>query len=124
MIQVARTFGFEASHRLEGYPPGHRMTRLHGHSYQVTVSLRSDRVVELEALREYITEHLDHRHLGVGDVHYAAGGTDPAALDFDPTVGNIARHLFEVAEGMFGHRVAAVRVRVVGGTVGTATVTR
>lgn len=36
-MEIFKSFEFEAAHRLPGLPPGHKCSRLHGHSYRVTV---------------------------------------------------------------------------------------
>jgi len=37
--EIFRDFTFEAAHRLPNLPPEHKCTRLHGHSYRVTVAV-------------------------------------------------------------------------------------
>lgn len=37
---VAKTYTFEAAHRLPNVPDGHQCGRLHGHSYQVEVAAK------------------------------------------------------------------------------------
>ncbi|MCO5969074.1 6-carboxytetrahydropterin synthase QueD [Actinoallomurus soli] len=41
-MEIFREFTFEAAHRLPNVPPGHKCSRLHGHSYRVTVHVRGD----------------------------------------------------------------------------------
>jgi 6-pyruvoyltetrahydropterin/6-carboxytetrahydropterin synthase len=36
-VEIFKTFTFEAAHSLPRVPPGHKCSRLHGHSYSVTV---------------------------------------------------------------------------------------
>jgi 6-pyruvoyltetrahydropterin/6-carboxytetrahydropterin synthase len=36
-MEIFREFTFEAAHRLPRVPEGHKCSRLHGHSYRVTV---------------------------------------------------------------------------------------
>lgn len=40
IVELTRTFRFEAAHRLTGVPEGHKCARLHGHSFKVDVTLR------------------------------------------------------------------------------------
>lgn len=42
MYLITKTFKFEAAHRLEDWPIGHQCNRLHGHSYQFTITLIGD----------------------------------------------------------------------------------
>jgi 6-pyruvoyltetrahydropterin/6-carboxytetrahydropterin synthase len=42
MIVVQCSFGFEAAHRLTGVPEDHKCSRMHGHSYEVTLSVRGE----------------------------------------------------------------------------------
>lgn len=92
MYKISKQFSFSASHILEGLSPDHPCTRLHGHNYVVTVHLRSETLDEkgfvrdyreLDVVKVYIDEHLDHRHLN--DV-----------FDFNPTAENIARRLYDL----------------------------
>ncbi|MEZ6234952.1 MAG: 6-carboxytetrahydropterin synthase QueD [Phycisphaerales bacterium] len=39
-MEIFKEFRFEAAHRLEGLPPGHKCAGLHGHSYRVVVFVR------------------------------------------------------------------------------------
>ncbi len=38
-MEIFKEFTFEAAHRLPNVPPGHKCSRLHGHSFQVSVHL-------------------------------------------------------------------------------------
>ena len=42
MIEIERTYTFEAAHYLPGAPDGHKCKNMHGHSYTVTIGLRSE----------------------------------------------------------------------------------
>ncbi len=72
MYRIAKDFHFSASHELKGLPEGHPCARLHGHNYLVTVELASETLdeigfivdyKELNALKDWIDNTLDHRHL-------------------------------------------------------------
>ncbi|AKQ70774.1 6-carboxytetrahydropterin synthase [Myxococcus hansupus] len=39
-MDIFKEFTFEAAHRLPNVPPGHKCSRLHGHSYRVEVHVR------------------------------------------------------------------------------------
>jgi 6-pyruvoyltetrahydropterin/6-carboxytetrahydropterin synthase len=88
---IAKTFGFSASHRLDGLEPGHPCGRDHGHNYTVRVALAAEDVDptgfvadfhRLEPVGCYISDTLDHRHLN--DV-----------LPFQPSSELLARHFFQ-----------------------------
>jgi 6-pyruvoyltetrahydropterin/6-carboxytetrahydropterin synthase len=90
MFTIKKQFSFAASHQLCGLPPEHVCSRLHGHNYSVELSLRAAAVDEigfvkdyreLEFVKKWIDENLDHRHLN--DV-----------LPFNPTAELIAQFLF------------------------------
>jgi 6-pyruvoyltetrahydropterin/6-carboxytetrahydropterin synthase len=71
-MQVYKEFTFEAAHFLPSAPKGHPNSRLHGHSFQVRVSVEGqpDPATGLlihfwelaEAMKE-VQEALDHRNL-------------------------------------------------------------
>ena len=77
MSQPSRTdiykeFTFEAAHRLPNVPEGHKCARLHGHSFQVRVTITGtlDPVLgwvmdfaEVKAACRSVHDRLDHRYL-------------------------------------------------------------
>jgi 6-pyruvoyltetrahydropterin/6-carboxytetrahydropterin synthase len=71
-MRLYKDFSFEAAHRLPNVPEGHKCARLHGHSFQVrvtvdgTVGERSGWVMDFADLKtafQPIHERLDHRYL-------------------------------------------------------------
>ena len=83
MYIIAKSFHFSASHQLFGLPDDHPCARLHGHNYVVEVELQSGTLNtvgfvrdyhELDALKAYIDETFDHRHLNdiLGDAAVTA----------------------------------------------------
>ena len=42
-MEIYKEFHFEAAHRLPNVPPGHKCARLHGHSFQVRLSVAATR---------------------------------------------------------------------------------
>jgi len=105
MYRIAKEFHFSASHELSHLPWDHQCARLHGHNYIVTVELAArhlnpDHFVrdygELRALKTYIDDTFDHRHLD--DV-----------LDIVSTAENLARHFYEWCAARWPE-TAAVRV--------------
>lgn len=75
MFIIRKEFAFSASHQLSNLPEGHPCTRMHGHNYVVTVELAVKKKTdltpagfcqdyrELDPIKKYIDETLDHRHL-------------------------------------------------------------
>ena len=72
MFTITKEFAFSASHQLLQMPPDHQCARLHGHNYIAVVELSAPELDansfvrdygELGALKRYIDDTLDHRHL-------------------------------------------------------------
>lgn len=42
MIQISKSFNFDAAHRLPNVPDGHKCGRMHGHTYVVELILRGE----------------------------------------------------------------------------------
>lgn len=92
MYKISKQFAFSASHILEGLPGDHPCGRMHGHNYIVTVHLKSHELNsvgfvkdyrELAAIKQFIDDKLDHRHLN--DV-----------FDINPTAENLACTLYNI----------------------------
>ena len=90
-MRLYKDFSFEAAHRLPNVPPDHKCARLHGHSFQVRVSVdgpvgeRTGWVMdfaELKAAFRPVYDQLDHRYLN-----------DIAGLE-NPTSENLARWIW------------------------------
>lgn len=90
-MQIFRAFTIEAAHRLPNVPAGHKCARLHGHSFQVRVSV--DGPVgdmtgwvmdfgDLKAAFQPVHDRLDHRYLN-----------EIAGLE-NPTSENLARWIW------------------------------
>jgi 6-pyruvoyltetrahydropterin/6-carboxytetrahydropterin synthase len=71
-LEIFKEFTFEAAHRLPNVPAGHKCSRLHGHSYRVTlhvqgqVGAESGWVMDFADLTEAfkpIQAQLDHYYL-------------------------------------------------------------
>lgn len=102
MFQISKSFSFSASHQLKYLPDSHPCARMHGHNYEVVIvlaskTLNSDGFVrdyrELSALKDYIDETLDHRHL------------NDVLGDNQVTAEQLAKHLFEWAYARFPETV-------------------
>jgi 6-pyruvoyltetrahydropterin/6-carboxytetrahydropterin synthase len=72
MFTIAKRFAFSASHVIGGLAADHPCGRLHGHNYEVEVSLQSTALTtsgfvrdfhELSALQDAINATVDHKHL-------------------------------------------------------------
>lgn len=72
MFKITKQFAFSASHQLKQLPGAHPCARMHGHNYIAEVELAGESLNqygfvrdynELDALRVFIHETLDHRHL-------------------------------------------------------------
>ena len=72
MYTISKEYHFSASHILYGLPEDHQCSRLHGHNYVVEVELQSEDLDtngfvrdyhELDTLKRYIDDKIDHRHL-------------------------------------------------------------
>jgi 6-pyruvoyltetrahydropterin/6-carboxytetrahydropterin synthase len=105
MYTIAKEFHFSASHVLSGLQEDHPCGRLHGHNYVIRVHLKSDSLDEvgfitdyreLDAIKKYIDNQLDHRHLN--DV-----------LGFNPTAENMSLYFYEMFKG-FNKFIYAVEV--------------
>lgn len=90
--EIRKSLRFEAAHRLNGLPAGHKCARLHGHSYRATVVLRG--VVDsklgwfmdfgdLKEVMAPLIDRLDHRYLN-----------EIPGLE-NPTAEVIARYIYE-----------------------------
>ena len=73
MYTIAKRFAFSASHTIGGVPPEHPCARLHGHNYEVEVTVKGEIdqatgcVVNLSDLDTLVVEQVvapfDHRNL-------------------------------------------------------------
>lgn len=91
-VRVARSFGFEAAHRLPNVPEGHKCRRLHGHSFRVELICEGEidphtgwliDFADIKRAFEPVFERLDHRYLNEID-----------GLE-NPTSENVARWIWE-----------------------------
>lgn len=106
MYRIAKKFTFAASHQIPSLPPEHCCARLHGHTYTIEVEMKSaqlDRVGfvrdygDLLALKKYIDETFDHRHL------------NDILGDEKTTTEYIARHFYDWCQSRWPE-TSAVRV--------------
>lgn len=106
MYKISKRFDFSASHQLKGLPETHQCARLHGHNYQINVTLIGDELDEvgfivdygkLDGIKRYLDIFVEHEHLN--DV-----------FDFNPTAENMAKHFYGIFKDMFP-QVFSVRVK-------------
>lgn len=110
MYSICKMFSFEAAHHLPSLPPEHKCSRVHGHSYTVTVTVDGSDLrgpgwvtdfADLNPLGDYLARVLDHRDLN-------------EVLDFEPTSERLARYLYDWCTAGIrfpaGVRVESVRV--------------
>ena len=71
-VELVKTFRFEAAHSLPHVPPGHKCSRLHGHSYRVDIHVSGAPEARTGWLMDFgdikkavapILDALDHRCL-------------------------------------------------------------
>lgn len=71
-MDVFKEFTFEAAHRLPNVPAGHKCSRLHGHSFQVRLTLSGDLdptlgwvmdFSDIKAVFKPVYDRLDHHYL-------------------------------------------------------------
>lgn len=71
-MEVFKEFQFEAAHRLPNVPPEHKCSRLHGHSFQVTLYISGEinqdsgwimDFGDIKKVFKPIYERLDHHYL-------------------------------------------------------------
>jgi 6-pyruvoyltetrahydropterin/6-carboxytetrahydropterin synthase len=74
--RLERTYRFEAAHFLPKVPPGHKCSRMHGHSYQIQIAIEGEVdpergwVMDFAAIDEHvipIIKQLDHQILNEVD---------------------------------------------------------
>lgn len=70
--EISRSFSIEAAHRLPHVPEGHKCSRLHGHSFKITLHVGGELdpklgwitdFAELDRAFEPVFKLLDHRYL-------------------------------------------------------------
>lgn len=104
--EIEKTFSLESAHRLPHVPQGHKCSRVHGHSFQITLRVSGPVDPKLgwivdfaELTRGFAPMHelLDHRYLN-----------DVPGLD-NPTSENLARFILERVR-IEGARLSSVTV--------------
>ncbi len=71
-VELRKQFTFESAHRLPNVPEGHKCSRLHGHSFRITVEVSGEIDESMGWLIDYgeiskafepLHAELDHRYL-------------------------------------------------------------
>lgn len=92
-MEIFREFTFDAAHRLEGLPEGHKCARVHGHTYRLVVHIAGEPdaavgwIVDFAEVKRRVAavlEPLDHHLLN-----------DVPGLE-QPTVERIARWIWDM----------------------------
>ncbi len=105
MYEISKVHTFSASHQLNGLPGEHPCARLHGHNYQLRVTVRGERLDptgfvldyhQLSPFLSWVDETLDHRHLN--------------DLLAQPTAELLSRWLTEKARQLLNHPSVSVAV--------------
>lgn len=120
MYTISKEFHFSASHVLYGLDAWHPCGRMHGHNYVIVVELQAETLNdvgfvkdyrELDPIKKFIDEELDHRHLNdVLDPFVAEQNLQSVPLfSGNPSAENMARALFQV----FQHLVPDVKISAV-----------
>jgi len=104
---ISKQFAFDAAHRLDGLPAGHKCGRVHGHTYRAEFVLQADEpdpttgfvrdYGDLDPVRAWIAAYLDHRDLNtdlVAGLHRPPA--PPLGLEVlgQPSAERIARWMF------------------------------
>lgn len=106
MYRIGIEYQFEAAHFLFDVPEGHKCGRIHGHNYVVVVELESEVLDEVGFVKDYfdikpiktfIDENWDHRLRN-------------ECVDFNPTVENIAKFLYDEFKPQF-KELSAITIR-------------
>lgn len=107
MYTISKQYHFSASHILHNLAPEHPCSRMHGHNYVVEVELQSKVLneagfvrdyMELDALKKYIDDTLDHRHL------------NDVLGEYGTSAESLAKHLYDWCKKRWPE-VSAVRVQ-------------
>lgn len=109
-ITLSRSFEMCCAHRLLGLPKGHKCGRIHGHNYNLTVSVVSrsldDTGMVMDSgqlgsmVQKVVVEKLDHFLMLHEEDHLCVLLRDVqepfAALNFNPTVENLVRYIWDL----------------------------
>jgi 6-pyruvoyl tetrahydropterin synthase/QueD family protein len=72
MYRIGKLFTFDSAHHLPSLPPGHKCSRVHGHTYTVELAITAEALTgpgfvtgfgRLKPFKDYVDQHLDHQDL-------------------------------------------------------------
>jgi 6-pyruvoyltetrahydropterin/6-carboxytetrahydropterin synthase len=110
VYRISKTFSFDAAHRLDGLPMGHKCGRLHGHTYEVELFLESPKLDSVGFVRDYGELSQFKEWLMNTFDHHMINEVVP-----QPTAENMAQFIYNRAVALY-HEVVAVRVSETGNT--------
>ncbi len=96
MLEITKTFGFEAAHFQPAAPEGHPNRRVHGHSFVADVTLAGEASPQKGMIRDF--EDVDRALARVRDLLDHQLLNDIAGLGV-PTLEHLARFIFDQVKG-------------------------
>lgn len=94
MYRISKSFMISAAHRLNHLPETHPCTRVHGHDYQVTIFLQSEKLNtpvgfvkdyrELDEFKRWLNNNFDHQFLN-----------DRLPKAMNPSAENMAKYFYD-----------------------------
>jgi 6-pyruvoyltetrahydropterin/6-carboxytetrahydropterin synthase len=125
MWVISKEHSFSASHVLAGLPEGHPCGRLHGHNYNLRITVSADEldatgfVVDYHDLAHFtgwVDERLDHRHLNDVEVlhriHADLTGSVEDWHRMNPTAENLSMVLSRVLRNSLSAEARGLTVAV------------
>ncbi len=110
MFELSVKARFSAAHQLLDYPGN--CARFHGHNWEVTVTLRGDRLNRLGICLDF-REIKQKLEMLIAELDHTMLNQHPAFKDQNPTSETLARHLFQsLRKELTGQPVEIARVTV------------
>lgn len=109
MYELTVKTHFDAAHALRGYPGECR--ELHGHTWDVEVTVASDTLDEIGIVYDFKTLKTDLAEV-LASYDHAYLNEVPPFDEISPTAENLARVLYEALSGKVDPRVRVVEVAV------------
>lgn len=96
MLEITKSFGFEAAHFQPAAPEGHPNRRVHGHSFVAEVTLAGQASSPMGMIRDF--EDVERALMRVRDMLDHQLLNDIPALKV-PTLEHLARFIFDAVKG-------------------------